>query len=105
MGQQERVTRYIQNESILDCDPRILNCLKEALVDIVGCTVAGAQTDVATITKAFATDQWGRGNSTVFLSDSPLQVTGAVLVNATMANALDIDDGHRLVKGHPGAHQ
>jgi 2-methylcitrate dehydratase PrpD len=30
-------------------------------------------------------------------------VAGAVLANGFAANALDIDDGHRLVKGHPGA--
>jgi 2-methylcitrate dehydratase PrpD len=39
----------------------------------------------------------------VLLSGQRLQPSGAALANATMANALDIDDGHRLTKGHPGA--
>lgn len=99
----EKLTRYIQHESIFRCEPRVVQSLKEALVDIVGCTIAGTQTEVAAIIKEFALLQWGRGNSSVFLSDYRLQATGAALVNATMANALDIDDGHRLVKGHPGA--
>lgn len=32
-----------------------------------------------------------------------VSLPGAALANGLAANALDIDDGHRLVKGHPGA--
>ncbi|UFJ41740.1 MmgE/PrpD family protein [Brevibacillus humidisoli] len=94
---------YVQNESIEQCDELVVRALKEALADIIACTIAGVQTEVARIAHTFAVQQWGKGKSSIFLSPHTLQATGATLVNATMANALDMDDGHRLVKGHPGA--
>lgn len=98
-----KMINYMRGESIERCDETIVTLLKEALADVIACTVAGCQTDVAQIVKAFALQQWRSGNSSLFLADDALQASGAALVNATMANALDLDDGHRLVKGHPGA--
>ncbi|NGQ94969.1 MmgE/PrpD family protein [Brevibacillus sp. SYP-B805] len=95
--------RYILGESIERCDESIVRSLKEALADVIACTIAGCQTEVARIVKTFAVQQWARGKSSLFLSTHALQAAGATFVNATMANALDLDDGHRLVKGHPGA--
>jgi 2-methylcitrate dehydratase PrpD len=98
-----KLTDYIKKESIDDCDVKTIKTLKEALTDIIACSIAGSQTDVAKIVKKFACQQWGVGSSSIMMSTEKLTATGAALVNATMANALDIDDGHRLVKGHPGA--
>lgn len=95
---------YIVSESIDNCDKSVHRALKDALIDIVGCTIAGSQTPVADSIRKFACTQWGSGRSTVVMGSAKrLAVSGAALVNATMANALDVDDGHRLVKGHPGA--
>jgi 2-methylcitrate dehydratase PrpD len=99
----KRLTSYIEKESIDSCDVKTIQAVKEALIDIIACCVAGSQTDVAKIVKKFACHEWGKGNSTLFMSNEKITSTGATLVNATMANALDLDDGHRLVKGHPGA--
>jgi 2-methylcitrate dehydratase PrpD len=103
MNDHETLTSYIQLESIEKCNFTIIQSLKEALIDIFGCTIAGSQTEVTKIVKNFAIQQWGRGQCSIFMSSEQISSTGATLVNATMANALDIDDGHRLVKGHPGA--
>jgi 2-methylcitrate dehydratase PrpD len=47
---------------------------------------------------------WLGGGPEVELPGRELgDVLGSVFVTATRANALDIDDGYRLVKGHPGA--
>ncbi|MDQ0217676.1 MmgE/PrpD family protein [Peribacillus cavernae] len=94
---------YIESESIKYLDKGTLNTLKEALADIIACTIAGRNTNAAEIAKEFAVSQWGTGNSSLFLFPDKLTTAGASFVNATMANALDLDDGHRLTKGHPGA--
>lgn len=99
----ENVISYIEKESIDQCDASTIGAVKEALSDIIACSIAGSQAPVADIVKRFACQQWGEGISTMIMSAEKLTPTGAALVNATMANALDIDDGHRLVKGHPGA--
>ena len=77
--------------------------LKEALADVIASSIAGSTTDVTKIVRTFAQNQWGKGEGSIFLSSQKLNSSGAAFVNSTMANALDIDDGHRLVKGHPGA--
>jgi 2-methylcitrate dehydratase PrpD len=99
----ENVVSYIEKESIDQCDASTIGVVKEALSDIIACSIAGSQAPVADIVKRFACQQWGEGSSTMIMSAEKLTPPGAALVNATMANALDIDDGHRLVKGHPGA--
>ncbi|WP_052487280.1 MmgE/PrpD family protein [Gordoniibacillus kamchatkensis] len=99
----DKVVSYVETESIELCDAATVRALKEALIDIVGCTVAGGQAPAAAMTRMFAIRQWGRGDCTLFLAAERLSPAGAALVNATLANSLDLDDGHRLVKGHPGA--
>jgi 2-methylcitrate dehydratase PrpD len=94
---------YIQSESIDQLDERTLTALKEALADVIACTIAGRNTEAADIARAFAVSQWGTGRSSLFLFPETLSASGAAFVNATMANELDLDDGHRLTKGHPGA--
>lgn len=94
---------YVQRESIDQCAQQVVRALKEALADIIACAIAGGESEVARIAQKFAVQQWAQGSCSVFLSPHRLQATGAAFVNATMANALDMDDGHRLVKGHPGA--
>lgn len=80
-----------------------IKLLKEALADIIACTIAGRNTKAAKIAKDFAQSQWGTGKSSLFLFPENLTPVGAAFVNSTMANELDLDDGHRLTKGHPGA--
>ena len=94
---------YISTATIDEVEDKTLRALKRALTDIIACTVAGTETEAATISTKIARSQWGGGNSSIFLSKEKLTPTGAAFVNATMANALDLDDGHRLTKGHPGA--
>lgn len=86
-----------------DCDPHTRAALLEAITDIFACTIAGAQAPISRMTRTFAAAQYGRGDCTVFLSPDRMTAAGAALVNGAVANALDIDDGHRLTKGHPGA--
>lgn len=103
MKTNDSVVSYIHCESIDRLNERTLTALKEALADIIACTIAGRNTDAANIAKEFAVSQWGTGRSSLFLFPETLTAAGAAFVNATMANELDLDDGHRLTKGHPGA--
>jgi 2-methylcitrate dehydratase PrpD len=73
------------------------------ILDLVGVAIAGAQTPMAGISARFAQEQFAPGNATVIGSEKPLSVAGATWINGTLASALDMDDGHRLAMGHPGA--
>lgn len=73
------------------------------VLDLIGVAIAGAATPMAAISARFAREQFAPGNATVIGSTKPLTVTGATWVNGACASALDMDDGHRMAMGHPGA--
>lgn len=82
---------------------RVLHQAGRCVLDLLGVAIAGTRTPMTQISARFAHDQFGSGKATVIGSRRPLSVTGAAWVNCTAASALDLDDGHRLAMGHPGA--
>lgn len=81
----------------------ILDQAARCVLDLVGVAIAGTRTPMAEVSARFAHEQFAAGNATVIGSMKPLTVTGATWVNGASASALDMDDGHRLAMGHPGA--
>lgn len=82
---------------------RLLHQASRCVLDLVGVAVAGTRTPMTEISSRFAYDQYGPGKATVIGSRRPMSVMGAAWVNCSAASALDMDDGHRLAMGHPGA--
>lgn len=76
---------------------------KRCLLDAVGAMIAGSRTPVADIMRRTAREQFGGDQATIIAGDARASAAGAALANGFAANALDIDDGYRRVKGHPGA--
>lgn len=76
----------------------------EALVrDFAAVCCAGTATPTARIAAEFAVLQHGGDEATLLYDGRRVSATGAAWANGVLADALDLDDGHRLVKGHPGA--
>jgi len=76
----------------------------EALVrDFAAVTCAGAVTPTARIAAQYAMHQHAGHQASLLYNGARVSSTGAAWANGVLANALDFDDGHRLVKGHPGA--
>lgn len=82
---------------------RVLRQASRCVLDLAGVAIAGTRTPMAQVSTRFAYDQFGPGQATVIGSRRPLSVVGAVWANCNSASALDLDDGHRLAMGHPGA--
>jgi 2-methylcitrate dehydratase PrpD len=76
---------------------------KRCLLDLMGALVAGRRTPVGDIMAGVACDQFPGNQATVLVSGERVSAIGAALANGFAQNALDIDDGYRRVKGHPGA--
>ena len=81
----------------------VLDQAVRCVLDLVGVAIAGTSTPMAQISARFAHEQFASGNATVIGSRRSLSVTGATWVNGAYASALDMDDGHRMAMGHPGA--
>jgi 2-methylcitrate dehydratase PrpD len=73
------------------------------LLDLMGALIAGRRTPVADIMTGVACDQFPGDQATILVSGERVSAIGAALANGFAQNALDIDDGYRRVKGHPGA--
>jgi len=77
-----------------DFSPEVVLSCKKSIMDVLGATIAGSATPV--VEKLFkVVRQWdGKPESTVFFHNAALPAHDAVLVNSTMARALDFSQYH-----------
>ena len=99
----DRVIRFIQKLAWEELSPDLRHQSKRCLLDTLGALIAGAKTPPADIMAGIAERQFSGSEATILVRGTRATASGAALANGFAANALDIDDGYRLVKGHPGA--
>ncbi len=96
--------RFIHGLDLGSVPPEVDRQARACLLDLLGACLAGADVKGARILQDFALNQMaGPEEATVIRAGRKLPRAAAALVNGFIANALDIDDGYRLVKGHPGS--
>ncbi|WP_227934830.1 MmgE/PrpD family protein [Alkalihalobacillus deserti] len=93
------LAEFILEEKFSHCHINTQDVFKKIILDIVGYTVAGSQTDEAKLAKDFALELWQEGECSIFLSSEKINSVGAAFINATMTTALDLNSEHRMVKG------
>jgi 2-methylcitrate dehydratase PrpD len=98
-----RLQEFIVNLKWRDLPPQVQHQAKRCLLDAMGALIAGMETPVGTLMTAFAVEQFKGDEARILVSGKRSSAVGAALANGFAGNALDIDDGYRLVKGHPGA--
>ena len=103
MGLTDCAIQFIVDTDWEDVPGAVQHQAKRCLMDTLGALIAGNETPVREVMTRVAKKQLCGDEATILVSGERVSVAGAVLVNGFAANALDIDDGHRLVKGHPGA--
>ena len=99
----DHVIDFAQRTRWQDLPAEIQHQSKRCLLDTLGALIAGSQTPVAAIMRKTVREQFGGDQATLMVSGGRASAAGAALANGFCGNALDIDDGHRNVKGHPGA--
>ena len=77
---------------------------KRVFLDNLGAMIIGSKTPTYEITKNYVLEQFKGGEIPLLKSNQKTSTVGASLAYGVAANAVDIDDGCRLAKGHPGAH-
>ncbi len=76
---------------------------KRCLLDALGAQIAGHQTPVGEVMAGVAEQEFNGQGATILTKGRKTSASGAALVNGFAGNALDIDDGYRGIKGHPGS--
>ena len=102
MNGTESAIHFILNCSWDALPAEVQRQSRRCLLDLLGALIAGAQTPVARLTANLAQAQYAGAEATILAGGGRASAIGAALANGFAANALDIDDGYRPIKGHPG---
>lgn len=94
---------WIVNQSADDIPKSAYDFAKHALLDIIGCSIAGRDDEAMAIIRAEFADGSSGGDCTLIGADGKASLHTAALINGTAAHALDYDDVHRRLHGHPTA--
>lgn len=102
VGAEGKLVDFILEAELTDVPDAGREKVKKSLLDTLGAAVAGSGTAAGKITSSFALEEMGGDEATVFCHGRA-SAMGAALANGYMANALDVDDGGKYTRGHPGA--
>jgi 2-methylcitrate dehydratase PrpD len=97
------VIRFILDTNWQNIPTDVQHQSKRCLLDTLGALLAGTETPVGGLMAGIATAQFNGNEATILASGKRTSASGAALANGFAGNALDIDDGYRLIKGHPGS--
>ena len=107
MDSNQRVIDFSLDTKWNDLPEMVQHQSKRALLDNLGVLIAGGITPASQITRTFVEDQFSGNNSktacTVIATGKKASAVGAAMANGVAANGLDMDDGFKAAKGHPGA--
>ncbi|MEJ0016055.1 MAG: MmgE/PrpD family protein [Acetobacteraceae bacterium] len=100
MSIAEQLAAHIGNVDYTALPPEALHWARVAILDTVGCTLAGADEPCARIVARVAASD---GPCLVFGTAHRTAPLDAALINGTAAHALDFDDCSNTLGGHPSA--
>ena len=84
-----------------DLSATVVTATKEAILDTLGCLLAGTGTDEAAAIASLVAERGGRASSTVFGHLQKVPAESAVLANAAAIHQYDFDDTHDIAVCHP----
>jgi len=100
----DTVVEFVRNASWDKFSLEVQEKAKICLLDGLCAVITGGKVPVTRISSSYAKKLWPGGDEATIIRDgSRSSALGAAFVNAAAGNALDIDDGCSLIKGHPGA--
>eukprot|EP00930_Biecheleria_cincta_P016638 TRINITY_DN1344_c0_g3_i1.p1 TRINITY_DN1344_c0_g3~~TRINITY_DN1344_c0_g3_i1.p1 ORF type:complete len:441 (+),score=96.81 TRINITY_DN1344_c0_g3_i1:53-1375(+) len=99
------VVQFVQKLSYDAQTPETKHFSKRAVIDCIGCGLAGSSHDTVPGVIKSMLEIDGKGCNTVWGKGSAdtLELKGAIFLNAYTSAIFDMDDGHRRAQGHPGA--
>ena len=103
MSLTNRIAEYIANTGLEDFPPDAIDAAKAAIIDCLGCALAGSREPLADVLCDYITGLGGKPAATVIGRGFKTSSLEAALVNGAMSHALDYDDVTFITKTHPSA--
>lgn len=98
-----KVCQFIKEFDYNSIPPKVTRQVKLCIMDLLGAIYGGNKTTVAKYARKFAATYYPGNESSIIGQTKKSNCIGATFANCFQANAIDIDDGFRPIKGHPGA--
>ncbi len=98
-----KLISFIQSTKWESLSDDVQQQAKKCFLDLAGVLTAGAKNNSAKRAAAYVKENYPEGKCTLFSTGEKSNLIGAALANGMSANALDLDDGYSLLRGHPGS--
>ena len=98
-----RIADYVVSTQLEDFPPDGIQAAKGAIMDCLGCALAGSREPLADILSEFFQANGGGASASVIGRGFKTSAADAAQVNGAISHALDYDDITRALKGHPTA--
>jgi 2-methylcitrate dehydratase PrpD len=94
---------FIVNTNYNKLEANVVSQTKKLILDLLGVSLAGYKLmEFPKIMANYIESLGGKPEATIFRAKKKYPAINAVLVNATCAHSIDMDDGHRFAALHPG---
>ena len=100
-GFSRALASYSSNLQFDDIPEDVRTVVKHCLLDWLGVTLAGSREDAGRLVREEALEQGGAPQATLIGDGTRTSIAQAALVNGTASHALDYDDVHFVLFGHP----
>jgi len=99
----DQLSNFIKNTTYETIPREVINRTTDCILDVFGSAAAGNQQKSVQAWKSVVEKDSQEGPCRIWFSNQSSNAISAATINAMAATSLDIDDGHRLAAGHPGA--
>jgi 2-methylcitrate dehydratase PrpD len=99
----QKLATFIINTREADVPTHVIDGARDALVDTLGCTLAGSLDEGAEIAQRWVLETGARAQATVVGTKLSTSCAEAAFANGLAAHALDFDDSLTTLRGHPTA--
>lgn len=97
----QQLAAFVVDTDVRNIPAQVLDGARDALIDTIGCGLAGSLEPISEITTRWVRETGARGQATVLgqpLKTSPAE---AAFANGIAGHALDFDDSLPTLRGHP----
>ena len=97
------LARFVIDTRSADIPDGVLTGARNALIDTIGVALAGTGEPVAGIARRWVLDSGATARASIWGCNEGGSAADAAFANGVASHALDFDDSHPSLRGHPSA--